>query len=107
MDELPLRDRTILVTGAARQIGGERWCACAKAGANIVAHYHHSSHDAEELHQELATMGRSTWLVEGDLNSEVDINAVALGAILLLSDQAANPDLPGACRPAAGGAAGS
>jgi pteridine reductase len=80
MHELPLKDRTILITGAARRIGRALARACAAAGANIVVHFHRSTQDAEELQQEIAAMGRAARLVEGDLASEDEVNRILQGA---------------------------
>src|SRR5512146_3197318 len=67
MAELPLLDRTILITGAARRIGAAMARACATAGANVVVHDHHSERQATELQREISSMGRKAWAIKGDL----------------------------------------
>ena len=74
MTDLPLGDRTILITGAARRIGRSLARACAAAGANVVIHYHHSQRAAQETRDEIAGMGRKVWLVQADLASETHIH---------------------------------
>lgn len=74
MTELPLGERTILITGAARRIGRGLARACAQAGANVAVHFHRSQPEAEETRDEIVAMGRRAWLVEADLASETDIN---------------------------------
>ena len=67
MSELPLKDKTILITGAARRIGAALARACANAGANIVIHYGRSQQEALALRDEIASMGRKVLLVQADL----------------------------------------
>jgi pteridine reductase len=74
MSDLPLSDRTILITGAARRIGRSLARAGAAAGANVVIHYHHSQQDAEETHDEITAMGCRAWLIEADLSSDAEIS---------------------------------
>lgn len=73
MSDLLLQDKSILITGAARRIGRGLARACAQAGANLVIHFHHSQEQAEETRQEIVSMGRKAWLIEGDLGDEADI----------------------------------
>ena len=74
MDELPLRDRTVLVTGAGRRIGRALARACAAAGANLIIHFHTSEQQAVELQQRVASLGRATWLVQADLGTNSGIS---------------------------------
>jgi pteridine reductase len=80
LSDLPLKDRTILITGAAKRIGRSLARACANAGADIVVHYHRSTGDAEEAAEEIRGMGRRAWLVEGDLGSEAGVHQIITGA---------------------------
>lgn len=63
-----LKNKTILITGAARRIGRALSLACAHAGANIVLHYHDSEEQAAEVGREIKKAGRQVWLIEGDLS---------------------------------------
>jgi NAD(P)-dependent dehydrogenase (short-subunit alcohol dehydrogenase family) len=62
-----LRDRIVIVTGAARRIGRALARACAEAGADVVVHFHRSRQDAEQTQQQIQAMGRRAWLVQADL----------------------------------------
>ncbi len=68
MGDLPLQDRNVLITGAARRIGAALARACAGAGANVVIHYGRSWDDAVEIQNEIASMGRKVCLVQADLS---------------------------------------
>src|SRR5512135_2637333 len=76
VSDLPLSDRTILITGAARRIGRGLARACAKAGADIVIHYHGSQQQAQETRDEIVAMGRKARLVEADLASDTEIDTM-------------------------------
>jgi len=68
MTELPLQDKTVLITGAARRIGRRFALACTQAGANVVIHHAHSDAEAKSLHQEIHGMGRTSWIFKADLS---------------------------------------
>lgn len=68
MIEQNLRDKTILITGAARRIGRILALACANAGANVVIHHAHSDSDAETLYSEIKGLGRQAWIFKSDLS---------------------------------------
>ncbi len=94
MSELPLLDKNILITGAARRIGRSLARACALAGANIVLHYHDSKSDILEVQSEILDMGRSATLVRADLQDPSDVSdmvqpAMALGPLYALVNNAA------------------
>jgi len=67
MTDLPLKDRSILVTGAARRIGRIFALACARAGADVVIHHGHSREDAENLRDEIKGLGCRAWVFQADL----------------------------------------
>jgi len=68
MTDEPLRNKTILITGAARRIGRQFALACAQAGANVVIHHAHSDADAESLHDAIIRLGRQAWVFRVDFN---------------------------------------
>ncbi len=74
MADLPLKDKSVVITGTARRIGAALARACGKAGANIVIHYHHSRDDAQEIQTEIEAMGRKVWLVAADLSSPNEVS---------------------------------
>ncbi len=67
--ELVLKDKAILITGAARRIGAALARACAEAGANILIHCHHSEQDAVERRDEILAMGTKASILEADLGN--------------------------------------
>jgi len=68
MSDLPLKDKNILVTGAARRLGRLLALACARAGANVVIHHGHSDEEAESLRHEIIEMDRRAWVIKADLS---------------------------------------
>lgn len=63
-----LKNKTILITGAARRIGRMFSLACAQAGANIVIHHAHSDSDAETLRAKINSLGGQAWIYKADLS---------------------------------------
>jgi pteridine reductase len=68
MTDQPLKDKTVLITGAARRIGRLFALACARAGANVVIHHAHSDADAESLSTEINRLGCQAWVFQADLS---------------------------------------
>ena len=68
MSNEPLKNKSILITGAARRIGRIFALACARAGADVVIHHGHSDAEAEVLRDEIKGLGRQTWIFKADLN---------------------------------------
>lgn len=68
MSNLPLVDKCILVTGAARRVGRIFALACARAGADVVIHHGHSDNEAEKVRDEITGLGRQAWIFKADLN---------------------------------------
>ncbi len=69
VSELPLIEKSILITGSARRLGRAFALACAKAGADVVIHHGHSEIEAIEVRDEIASIGRTASIVEADLAS--------------------------------------
>ena len=67
MSDLPLKNKSILVTGAARRIGRIFALACAQAGADVVIHHGHSDVEAETVRHEIKGLGRRAWIFKADL----------------------------------------
>jgi len=68
MTSEPLKEKTVLITGAARRLGRLFALACAHAGANVVIHHGHSDADAKTLHAEISGLGRHAFIFQADLN---------------------------------------
>jgi len=69
MNEQPLHQKTVLITGAARRLGRRFALACAHAGADVAIHHGHSEADAESLRNEIAGLGRQAWIFQADLSA--------------------------------------
>lgn len=65
--DVPLKGKTVLITGSARRIGAALARACARAGANIVVHCHHSEQEAIEIQAEIESLERRAWVLTADL----------------------------------------
>lgn len=65
---LNLSGRTALITGGAKRVGRAVAIALAKAGADVVINYRSSSREAEELVNEIESLGRRAWAVKADLS---------------------------------------
>ncbi|MBI5294997.1 MAG: SDR family oxidoreductase [Chloroflexi bacterium] len=68
MDGLPLRGKTVLVTGAAKRIGRALALACARAGADVFLHYATSATEARRLQEEIQSLGTRAWRLQSDLS---------------------------------------
>jgi NAD(P)-dependent dehydrogenase (short-subunit alcohol dehydrogenase family) len=66
---MSIKNRTILITGAARRIGRELALTAARAGANIVVHHSHSPKEAEELADEIRKIGSQSWTISADFSN--------------------------------------
>ena len=64
-----LENKTVLVTGASRGIGGATAATLAEAGARILVHYGRSKHEAESLVAEIQRKGGHADAVSVDLGS--------------------------------------
>lgn len=64
-----LRGQTALITGAARRLGRAVALALAGEGVQIVAHYHTSASDADDLAQEIEALGVKVWTLSADLSN--------------------------------------
>ncbi len=72
MDKLPLRNKTILITGSARRVGRIFALGCAQAGADVVIHHGHSPDEAQETRNEIESMGRRAWVIASDLSNPAE-----------------------------------
>jgi NAD(P)-dependent dehydrogenase (short-subunit alcohol dehydrogenase family) len=63
----PLQGRVALVTGAARRTGRGIALALANAGADVLVHCHHSQAEAQQVVQEITSLGRRAAMVQVDL----------------------------------------
>jgi len=74
VSDLPLLEKSILITGAAKRLGRAFALACAQAGADVVIHYGQSEEDAITLRDEITSMGRIALVVEAELNDPAQVS---------------------------------
>jgi pteridine reductase len=78
----PLRDQTVLITGAARRLGAAMARHLHAAGANIVIHHRQSAHEASLLEAELNTRRASSAVtVSADLLDVASLPLVVQAAL--------------------------
>jgi NAD(P)-dependent dehydrogenase (short-subunit alcohol dehydrogenase family) len=65
---MPVKEKTVLVTGGAHRIGRQLCLAAAQAGANVILHYHSSEYEAFKTAEELKSFGVKVWLIRADLS---------------------------------------
>jgi NAD(P)-dependent dehydrogenase (short-subunit alcohol dehydrogenase family) len=73
---MALTGKLILITGAARRIGRVMAIEAARAGADVIIHYHHSAADAASLRDQILALGRRAFLIEADLADPNQITPV-------------------------------
>ncbi len=73
LKELPLLGKRILITGASRRIGKALAVASAQAGADIVIHYSTSLADAVAVADEIKSLGRKAFLIQGNLQDTASL----------------------------------
>lgn len=76
-----LSGKTALVTGAAKRLGRAMAEELARAGANLVLHYHQSRTEAEALLPALAPYGVKTVLLQADLTKPEEAEGLLLRAV--------------------------
>jgi len=70
---MKLKNKTVLVTGAARRVGKEIACLFAEQGANVIISYRNSSKDAKETVKLLMKHTKSSKAIKADISKSTDI----------------------------------
>ena len=70
---IDLSGRTVLVTGATGQLGRAMVRTIARAGADIIVHYHSNIEQAKTLVEEIGTLNRRVVAVQADVTDEDSI----------------------------------
>jgi len=83
--DTPLGGKTVLVTGAARRIGQAMALASARAGADVILHYHSAAKDAEATRGAITEMGRRAWILRADFSKVSEAAALMERAFGLAS----------------------
>lgn len=66
---MSLQGKTILITGGGVRIGRALALAAAQRGADVIIHYNHSREGAEDLQNEIQSIGRTAYLLQADLGN--------------------------------------
>lgn len=66
---MSLKNKTILVTGAAKRIGRALSLAIARAGGNVLIHHNHSQPESETLKQEIEAIGQTADVFQADFSN--------------------------------------
>ncbi len=77
---MQLRGANILITGSAKRVGRHVALSLAKAGANILVHYHSSSSDAKKLVSEIKSLGVKAQAIRANLNKLSEVKKLAAQA---------------------------
>ena len=73
MLNVDLTGKTALITGATGQLGRVMARTLADCGANIIIHYHGNEGKANELKQEIESIGRQSMIVRADVTQFDDV----------------------------------
>lgn len=78
---MEIAGKTALVTGAARRVGREIAIHLARAGADILLHYHRSHDDAEATARDIRALGRACTTLSADLRDAEATERLAASAL--------------------------
>jgi 3-oxoacyl-[acyl-carrier protein] reductase len=71
-----LQGKVAIVTGGARDIGGQSSLKLAKAGAKVCINYHSNTAQAEDTWKQIKDAGGEAILVQGDMTKAADVKKV-------------------------------
>ena len=71
---MSLKDKLVLITGAALRVGRELALTVARAGSDVVIHFGHSQADAQSLKDQIQALGRRAYLLQADLNDPEEVS---------------------------------
>ena len=74
--DINLTGKIAIVTGGAGQLGRVMVRTLAQCGADVAIHYHNSAAMALELQDEVRAMGRRAFIVQADITSGDEVNAM-------------------------------
>jgi len=89
MIEIDLSGKLALVTGATGQLGRVMARTLAKAGADVIVHYHSNKKQAELLVEELNNMGRKAMAVKADITDKQSVDKMCEK----IKEAAGSPDI--------------
>ena len=67
-DAYSIREKVVLITGAAKRLGRATALELAKTGAHIIIHHNSSAAAAQELMHQIRDLGVNAWAVQADLS---------------------------------------
>lgn len=70
---MDISGKTAIVTGGGRDIGRACVLALARAGANVAINYHSSADGAVSAVEEVTSMGRKAFALQGDMTNADDV----------------------------------
>lgn len=71
---MDLKDKWVLVTGAAKRIGQAIAIEFAKQGCHVLLHYHHSESSAKKTASQIKSLGRKVELLSLDLTNSTIVH---------------------------------
>ena len=71
-----MKKQIVLITGAAKRLGGAIARSCAEAGMDVILHYHTSEQAAKNLESGLNESGARTWMFRADLSDPKETNSL-------------------------------
>jgi len=85
MQNYSLAGQTILITGAARRLGQVMALAAARCGADLILHHAQAPLQANEVADQINSLGRKAWILEADLTIPAEVNGLFESAFKLAS----------------------
>ena len=70
---LDMKNRTVLITGATGQLGRVMSLKFAECNADVIIHYNSNEVKAQELAEEIRSMGRKAYVVKADVTDQDDV----------------------------------
>ena len=67
---LPIKDQTVLITGAGRGLGSEIAKSFSREGAKVIINYRKSYQSAKALS---LSLGKNTFLLQGDIRDKTQV----------------------------------
>ena len=68
-----LKEKTILITGAAKRLGKAIALHCAREGMNVIVHYRSSKDEAERTVSRIKKEGVNAFTVQADLSQSTEV----------------------------------
>jgi NAD(P)-dependent dehydrogenase (short-subunit alcohol dehydrogenase family) len=73
---MSLREKTILITGAARRVGRHLALAAARAGADVILHHANSPEEVLQAAAEIEALGCRAWVLQADFSQPEQVEGL-------------------------------